>query len=208
MVLVVYFLPRGIVPAVAAAVAREMSVPVLRSARISSVRFGGLLAIADLSFEVSEGEVLSLIGPNGAGKTTAFNAITGYLAPAAGEIVFRRPQPERPEAAPDRRAGPGAHLPEDQRLRRPQRARQRPDRPAPARPGRRRSRSCSACRTWRAKSASCGRRRGGSSSSSAWLHGRASWRARCPTASSGCSKSRSRSPRSRSCCCSTSRYPA
>ena len=53
-----------------------------------SVRFGGLLAIESLDLEVREGEVLSLIGPNGAGKTTAFNAITGYLAPAAGEIVF------------------------------------------------------------------------------------------------------------------------
>ena len=53
-----------------------------------SVRFGGLLAIEDLSFEVREGEVLSLIGPNGAGKTTAFNAITGYLAPSSGEIIF------------------------------------------------------------------------------------------------------------------------
>ena len=54
-----------------------------------SVRFGGLLAIEDLSFEVREGEVLSLIGPNGAGKTTAFNAITGYLAPTSGEIVLQ-----------------------------------------------------------------------------------------------------------------------
>src|SRR5262245_3460716 len=54
-----------------------------------SVRFGGLLAIEDLTFEVREGEVLSLIGPNGAGKTTAFNAITGYLAPTSGEIVFQ-----------------------------------------------------------------------------------------------------------------------
>jgi branched-chain amino acid transport system ATP-binding protein len=53
------------------------------------VRFGGLLAIEDLSLEVREGEVLSLIGPNGAGKTTAFNAITGYLAPSSGEIFFR-----------------------------------------------------------------------------------------------------------------------
>jgi branched-chain amino acid transport system ATP-binding protein len=53
-----------------------------------SVRFGGLLAIESLDLAVREGEVLSLIGPNGAGKTTAFNAITGYLAPAAGEIVF------------------------------------------------------------------------------------------------------------------------
>jgi branched-chain amino acid transport system ATP-binding protein len=54
-----------------------------------SIRFGGLAAIDDMTFEVREGEVLSLIGPNGAGKTTAFNAITGYLRPAAGEIVYR-----------------------------------------------------------------------------------------------------------------------
>jgi len=53
-----------------------------------SVRFGGLAAITDMSLEVREGEVLSLIGPNGAGKTTAFNAITGYLAAAGGEVVF------------------------------------------------------------------------------------------------------------------------
>jgi branched-chain amino acid transport system ATP-binding protein len=53
-----------------------------------SVRFGGLAAITDMSMEVREGEVLSLIGPNGAGKTTAFNAITGYLAPTAGDISF------------------------------------------------------------------------------------------------------------------------
>jgi branched-chain amino acid transport system ATP-binding protein len=54
-----------------------------------SIQFGGLAAVEDLSLEVSEGEVLSLIGPNGAGKTSAFNAITGYLPPSAGEIVFR-----------------------------------------------------------------------------------------------------------------------
>ena len=54
-----------------------------------SVRFGGLLAIESLSLEVREGEVLSLIGPNGAGKTTAFNAISGYLAPASGEVIFQ-----------------------------------------------------------------------------------------------------------------------
>ena len=54
-----------------------------------AVRFGGLVAIEDMKLEVREGEVLSLIGPNGAGKTTAFNAITGYLPPAAGETRYR-----------------------------------------------------------------------------------------------------------------------
>src|SRR5256885_14231370 len=53
------------------------------------IRFGGLAAVHGIAFEVRGGEVLSLIGPNGAGKTTAFNAITGYLQPAAGDIVYQ-----------------------------------------------------------------------------------------------------------------------
>ena len=63
-------------------------IPILQ-VRNLSVRFGGLTAIADMTMDVREGEVLSLIGPNGAGKTTAFNAITGYLAPTSGGIAFR-----------------------------------------------------------------------------------------------------------------------
>jgi branched-chain amino acid transport system ATP-binding protein len=54
-----------------------------------TIRFGGLTAVDNASFEVRAGEVLSLIGPNGAGKTTAFNAITGYIEPAGGEIRYR-----------------------------------------------------------------------------------------------------------------------
>src|SRR5216684_3137347 len=54
-----------------------------------SIRFGGLIAIENMTFDVREGEVLSLIGPNGAGKTSAFNAITGYLRPAGGDIFYR-----------------------------------------------------------------------------------------------------------------------
>jgi branched-chain amino acid transport system ATP-binding protein len=54
-----------------------------------TVRFGGLSALEEVSFVVEAGEVLSLIGPNGAGKTSAFNAITGYLKPAAGVIRYR-----------------------------------------------------------------------------------------------------------------------
>ena len=54
-----------------------------------SIQFGGLVALDGVSFEVREGEVLSLIGPNGAGKTTAFNAVSGYLAPSGGQVLFR-----------------------------------------------------------------------------------------------------------------------
>ncbi|WP_431267143.1 ABC transporter ATP-binding protein [Dankookia sp. P2] len=53
-----------------------------------AVHIGGLVAIADASFAVPEGQVISLIGPNGAGKTTAFNVITGYMRPTAGRIRF------------------------------------------------------------------------------------------------------------------------
>jgi branched-chain amino acid transport system ATP-binding protein len=51
-------------------------------------RFGGLVAIDNVTFEVERGEVFALIGPNGAGKTTMFNCITGMFAPTTGSIVF------------------------------------------------------------------------------------------------------------------------
>ena len=53
-----------------------------------TVRFGGLMAVDHLHFEIRQGEILSLIGPNGAGKTTAFNAITGFLSLSEGSIHF------------------------------------------------------------------------------------------------------------------------
>lgn len=53
-----------------------------------SRRFGGLLAVDDLSFEARAGEVLGVIGPNGAGKSTTFNMIAGALEPSAGLIRF------------------------------------------------------------------------------------------------------------------------
>ncbi|HSB08450.1 MAG TPA: ABC transporter ATP-binding protein [Blastocatellia bacterium] len=51
-------------------------------------RFGGLVAVDALSFNVSAGETVSIIGPNGAGKTTVFNLITGFLRPTEGEVFF------------------------------------------------------------------------------------------------------------------------
>ena len=61
---------------------------VLLSARNLSVRFGGVLAVNDVSFEVRRGEVFTLIGPNGAGKTTVFNLISRIYDPTAGSIEF------------------------------------------------------------------------------------------------------------------------
>jgi branched-chain amino acid transport system ATP-binding protein len=53
-----------------------------------SKRFGGLLAVHNLSFAMREGEILGLIGPNGAGKSTLFNLINGVFTPNSGRIVF------------------------------------------------------------------------------------------------------------------------
>jgi branched-chain amino acid transport system ATP-binding protein len=60
----------------------------LLEARNLSVRFGGVLAVNDVSFDVRQGEVFTLIGPNGAGKTTVFNLISRIYTPTGGEIAF------------------------------------------------------------------------------------------------------------------------
>jgi branched-chain amino acid transport system ATP-binding protein len=54
-----------------------------------TMRFGGLVAVDDLSFSVGRGDITALIGPNGAGKTTVFNCVTGFYRPTEGRIVMR-----------------------------------------------------------------------------------------------------------------------
>ncbi len=62
--------------------------PILRVEGVSK-RFGGLVAVDNVSFEVNEGEVFALIGPNGAGKTTLFNCVTGFYSPTFGNVTFQ-----------------------------------------------------------------------------------------------------------------------
>jgi len=61
--------------------------PVLRVEHLS-MRFGGLVAVDDLSFSAARGDITALIGPNGAGKTTVFNCITGFYKPTEGRIAL------------------------------------------------------------------------------------------------------------------------
>lgn len=52
-------------------------------------KFGGLVAVGDVSFDLQKGDLLSIIGPNGAGKTTLFNLVTGQYPPSDGQVVYR-----------------------------------------------------------------------------------------------------------------------
>jgi len=63
--------------------------PVIMDIRNITLRFGGVVAIKDISFDVREGEIRAIIGPNGAGKSSMLNVINGFYHPQEGEIWFR-----------------------------------------------------------------------------------------------------------------------
>ena len=58
-----------------------------------TMRFGGLVAVNDLSFRAKRGDITALIGPNGAGKTTVFNCVTGFYKPTEGRIALHHGAP-------------------------------------------------------------------------------------------------------------------
>jgi branched-chain amino acid transport system ATP-binding protein len=71
-----------------------MTTPLLKVEHLT-MRFGGLTAIGDLSFEAHSGQITALIGPNGAGKTTVFNCITGFYKPTEGMITLTQPDGQK-----------------------------------------------------------------------------------------------------------------
>src|SRR5690606_2671987 len=71
----------------ASAVGRDGGMALLETRNLTR-RFGGLLAVNDLSFTVEASTIHGLIGPNGAGKTTTFNVISGFYAPTSGQVFY------------------------------------------------------------------------------------------------------------------------
>ena len=67
--------------------ARQDHVPLLEVEHLT-MRFGGLIAVDDLSFTAYRREITAIIGPNGAGKTTVFNCLTGFYKPSAGRLAL------------------------------------------------------------------------------------------------------------------------
>ena len=90
--------------------ARAMSAALLTCKGVTC-RFGGLVALARVDFEVNDGEIVGLIGPNGSGKTTLFNVVTGIYGADEGAVTFARQGHDRRDATSDLSRGRDPHLP-------------------------------------------------------------------------------------------------
>jgi branched-chain amino acid transport system ATP-binding protein len=99
-------------PAASAAEANWDRDPILTVEHLT-MRFGGLVAVNDLSFNVGRGDITALIGPNGAGKTTVFNCVTGFYKPTEGRIVMRHGPGRQQEAVDAVTAGGRRYLAAD-----------------------------------------------------------------------------------------------
>ena len=181
-----------------------------------SMRFGGIVAVNDLSFGAERRKITALIGPNGAGKTTVFNCITGFYKPSGGTMRLthddgRRNPARTAERFPDFQAGQSrAHLPEHPAVSRHDRA-GKPDGRAAQRAdaGLRPDLSRTDRRAVLARGRESARsiwRDSGSTASACWS-APTTPPAICPMATSAGSKSRARCAPSRRCFASTSRPP-
>ena len=98
MVLIMVFRPRGLIahrepsirlhPVAGRAHERRADAPLIEVEHLT-MRFGGLVAVDDVSFAARPREITAIIGPNGAGKTTVFNCITGFYRPTVGRLTLR-----------------------------------------------------------------------------------------------------------------------
>ena len=69
----------------------DAGTPLLSVERLT-MRFGGLVAIDDVSFQAADKRITAIIGPNGAGKTTVFNCLTGFYQPTMGRLTLHHPK--------------------------------------------------------------------------------------------------------------------